>query len=69
MGKTMLSVRLAQPLEEEFEEIIWRSLRNALPLSTLLADVLLTLSGNQRVHPISVSEADAAHLTHKSSND
>lgn len=47
MGKTALSVKLAQQLESEFQKIIWRSLRNAPPLQTLLQDLLLTLSEQQ----------------------
>ncbi|MEQ8997232.1 MAG: NB-ARC domain-containing protein [Coleofasciculus sp. B1-GNL1-01] len=46
IGKTTLAVNLAQEIEEEFEFIIWRSLRNPLPLDSLLADWLTSL-GNQ----------------------
>ncbi|NEZ55383.1 NB-ARC domain-containing protein [Adonisia turfae] len=49
MGKSALSVKLAQQLESEFEKIIWRSLWNAPPLQTLLQDLLLILSGQQVV--------------------
>lgn len=55
IGKTALAVKLAQqiwtapPLTEkdEFEYIIWRSLRNAPTLETLLADLVPFLSNQQ----------------------
>ncbi|MEG4804114.1 NB-ARC domain-containing protein [Microcoleus sp. ARI1-B5] len=55
IGKTALSVKLtnqisiASRLQEksEFECIIWRSLRNAVPLETLLADLISFLSNHQ----------------------
>lgn len=43
MGKTSLAVRLAQRLQEQFDWLIWRSLRNAPPLTELLDDILQTL--------------------------
>ncbi len=43
MGKTSLSVKLAQHLQDRFDWAIWRSLRNAPPLTELLADVLQVL--------------------------
>jgi WD40 repeat protein len=44
MGKTALSVKLAQRLiNTDFEVLIWRSLRNALPIEDLLTDWLQVL--------------------------
>ncbi|GAB4228019.1 MAG: NB-ARC domain-containing protein [Elainellaceae cyanobacterium] len=40
IGKSSLSVKLAQQLQNQFEWVIWRSLRNAPLLSDLLADLL-----------------------------
>jgi len=48
IGKTALSVKLAQQLVPQFEGVIWRSLRNAPPIQHLLEDLLLTLSQQQR---------------------
>jgi len=55
IGKTALSVTLAQQLAaqtnrqgNEFECVIWRSLRNAPQMPSLLNDLLLTLSQQQR---------------------
>jgi WD40 repeat protein len=44
MGKTSLSVKLAQKLTNEFDWVIWRSLRNAPPLEELLTDLLHVFS-------------------------
>ncbi len=49
IGKTALSVKLAQQLQEQFEFVIWRSLRNAPPLDLLLADLIQVLSGQREV--------------------
>ncbi|HEY9648579.1 MAG TPA: hypothetical protein V6C88_19520, partial [Chroococcidiopsis sp.] len=43
IGKTHLSIKLAQQVTD-FDCIIWRSLRNAPPLTELLADLLHTLT-------------------------
>ncbi|WP_199333391.1 BTAD domain-containing putative transcriptional regulator, partial [Oculatella sp. FACHB-28] len=47
IGKTTLSIKWAQSVQHEFELIIWRSLRNAPPLETLLADLIPFLSHQQ----------------------
>ncbi|GAB4385120.1 MAG: NB-ARC domain-containing protein [Elainellaceae cyanobacterium] len=49
MGKTSLSLKLAQKTQNQFECVIWRSLLNAPLLQDLLTDVLQTLSGQQAV--------------------
>lgn len=52
MGKTSLSVKLAKQLQNQFDWIIWRSLRNAPSVQELLLDVIQVLSSeaisNQR---------------------
>jgi WD40 repeat protein len=47
IGKTSLALKLAQQLQDDFEGVIWRSLRNAPPLKTLLGDWVSFLSGQQ----------------------
>ncbi len=49
IGKTALSIRLAQQLSQQsyFSKIIWRSLRNAPPLADLITDLLQVLSPSQ----------------------
>jgi hypothetical protein len=44
IGKTALSVKLAEDVQAEFEVVIWRSLRNAPPVQDLLTDLLSILS-------------------------
>ncbi len=47
IGKTTLSVKLAEEIQEEFEYVIWRSLRNAPTVEEILLSLLLFLS-NQK---------------------
>ncbi|MDJ0689424.1 MAG: NB-ARC domain-containing protein [Xenococcaceae cyanobacterium MO_188.B32] len=47
IGKTALAVKIAQQLQEKFEYVIWRSLRNAPPLETLLGELVSFLSEGQ----------------------
>lgn len=58
IGKTALAVKLAQAVQTEFEFVIWRSLRNAPPLDTLLADWVLFFSCQQD------TQADLPRLLH-----
>jgi DNA-binding HxlR family transcriptional regulator len=53
IGKTSLSIRLATQIQDEFEYVIWRSLRNAPPIRSLLND-LLQLVANQTVQALLV---------------
>lgn len=47
IGKTALAVKLAQTVQDAFDFLIWRSLRNAPPLKPLLIDILKPLSRQQ----------------------
>jgi DNA-binding SARP family transcriptional activator len=58
IGKTALSVKVAQTVQAKFEYVIWRSLRNAPPLASLLADLVLFLSDQQD------SKAEIGRLIH-----
>ncbi|MEW6491808.1 MAG: NB-ARC domain-containing protein, partial [Cyanobacteriota bacterium] len=44
MGKTALSIKIAERIQEQFDFVIWRSLRNAPPILELLADLIQFLS-------------------------
>lgn len=44
VGKTALSVKIAQQLQDQFTYVLWRSLKNMPPLMELLADLILCLS-------------------------
>ncbi|MFM7425986.1 MAG: NB-ARC domain-containing protein, partial [Elainella sp.] len=48
MGKTSLSVKLAQQLQPQFAWVVWRSLRNAPALAELLVDLIQVIS-NQTI--------------------
>ncbi|HEY9607250.1 MAG TPA: NB-ARC domain-containing protein [Allocoleopsis sp.] len=47
IGKTSLAVKLAEQIQDEFEYLIWRSLRNAPPMQELLVDLIKFLSNQQ----------------------
>jgi NB-ARC domain len=44
MGKTMLVTQLAQQLADQFEIVVWRSLRHAPPLADFLTELLQVIS-------------------------
>jgi ATP-dependent Clp protease ATP-binding subunit ClpA len=44
IGKTALATKLGQQLQDGFEYVIWRSLREAPPLNQLLGDLIGVLS-------------------------
>ncbi|MEB3289425.1 MAG: NB-ARC domain-containing protein [Leptolyngbya sp.] len=44
MGKTSLSVKIAEQVQDDFEALIWRSLRDAPPLSDLLTTLIRFLA-------------------------
>ena len=64
IGKTALASRTAHRLQDEFQYVIWRSLRNAPKLDTLLADLIQFLSGRQDIElRLPLDESDRiAHL-------
>ncbi len=49
IGKTSLAVKLAQQIQEQFEFVVWRSLRNSPPLGELLANLLQFFACGQAV--------------------
>ena len=52
IGKTALAVKLAQQIQTQFEFVIWRSLRNAPPLETLLGELISFLSKGQETEAV-----------------
>ena len=59
IGKTALSIRLAQKVQERFDCVVWRSFRDAPPLNEFLADSIEFLSNGQ------ITEADLSERTTK----
>ena len=49
IGKTALSVKLAKEVQENFEYLIWRSLRNAPPASEMVANLIRFLSDEREM--------------------
>jgi hypothetical protein len=47
IGKTSLSIKLAQQIQDKFEYVIWRSLRNAPPIEEILAEFIKFVSNQQ----------------------
>ncbi len=59
IGKTALSVKFAQQIQENFEYVIWRSLREAPPVKIILGNIIQFLSDEQETEgnlPESFSE-------------
>ncbi|MBD2179846.1 hypothetical protein H6S82_21595 [Planktothrix sp. FACHB-1355] len=50
IGKTALSVKLAERIQGHFDFVIWRSLRNAPPIQEILADLIQFLSNQQEIN-------------------
>ena len=55
IGKTTLSVKLAQHVQSQFECVIWRSLQQAPLLNTLLSEILPILAGSEITGDASIS--------------
>ncbi|MEP0801140.1 NB-ARC domain-containing protein [Funiculus sociatus] len=50
VGKTAVSVKLAEQIQDSFEYVIWRSLRNAPPLKEILSHLIEFFSNHQETH-------------------
>jgi AAA+ ATPase superfamily predicted ATPase len=48
IGKSFLARRLADEIKDKFEEVIWRSLKDAPPVEEILAELLQFLSNQQK---------------------
>ncbi|OUL22446.1 NB-ARC domain-containing protein [Nostoc sp. 106C] len=44
IGKTALSVKVAEQLQSQFDFVIWRSIRNSLPIVDLMRELILFIS-------------------------
>jgi len=49
IGKTALAVSMTQRIQDQFEFLFWRSLRNAPPVQDLLAELIQFLSQQQEI--------------------
>ncbi len=50
IGKTSLSVKLAHQIQDRFDCIIWRSLRNAPPIDEILVELIQFLSNQEEAN-------------------
>ncbi|NJM63126.1 MAG: hypothetical protein HC849_27805 [Oscillatoriales cyanobacterium RU_3_3] len=50
IGKTSLSVKLAHQIQDRFDCIIWRSLRNAPPIDEILVELIQFLSNQEETN-------------------
>ncbi len=50
MGKTAVAVKLAEQIQDRFEYVIWRSLRNAPTINEILAQLIQFLSDQQEIN-------------------
>ncbi|HEY9828142.1 MAG TPA: NB-ARC domain-containing protein [Stenomitos sp.] len=64
IGKTTLSVKLAETIRSQFDVVLWRSLRNAPPFSELLASLISFLSDQKETNLPEGNEAQIARLLH-----
>ncbi|KAF3888019.1 MULTISPECIES: NB-ARC domain-containing protein [Nostocales] len=62
LGKTALSVKLAEQLQERFDRIIWRSLRNAPTIDEILVDLIQFLSQSQETEVTLAEDTDGKIL-------
>jgi WD40 repeat protein len=49
IGKTALSVKLGQEIQDEFHYVVWRNLREAPPVTDILSELILVLSKQKEV--------------------
>ena len=62
VGKTALAAKLAEQIQSKFDYTIWRSLRNAPPCETLLAELIKFFSREQEVSLPETIEAQISCL-------
>jgi WD40 repeat protein len=56
IGKTTLALKLVERLQDRFEVVIWRSLRNAPPVEELLTNIIPLLSEQKLILPTDRAE-------------
>jgi WD40 repeat protein len=64
MGKTALTIRLSKQIQQEFEYIFWRSLRNATPLDSILSELIPFLSNQKEINIPETIDAQLSRLLH-----
>jgi WD40 repeat protein/transcriptional regulator with XRE-family HTH domain len=62
IGKTTLATKLTHQISNDFEYVLWRSLKNAPPLHELLRDCLTFFSEDQFEQPVNSDEGNISLL-------
>ena len=62
IGKTTLAVKLVEQIQDGFEYLIWRSLRNAPPVQAILSDLIQFFSDQQEPAALETVERSIAQL-------
>ncbi len=62
IGKTTLAVRSAQQLQDEFEYVFWRSLRNAPPIKDFITELILFLFKRKELNLPETLESQMSYL-------
>ncbi|NET30816.1 MAG: NACHT domain-containing protein [Cyanothece sp. SIO1E1] len=64
IGKTALAAKVAEQVQDEFDYLIWRSLRNAPPFPELLTEIILFFSNQQAVNLPNTPDQQISCLMH-----
>ncbi|MGB3208429.1 MAG: NB-ARC domain-containing protein [Crinalium sp.] len=64
IGKTSLSIKLTEKIQDEFDYVIWRSLRNEPPITNLLGDIIKILSNQQETSIADTLNEQVSQLIH-----
>ena len=64
IGKTSLSIKVAERIQEQFDYIIWHSLRNAPLILDLLVELIQVLSDQQETNLPETVDAGISRLMH-----
>jgi WD40 repeat protein len=64
VGKTNFSLKLAQGIQKKFEYVIWRTLKNAPPVTDILEDLIKFLSNQQEINLLDSVEDRISKLLH-----
>ncbi|HLO85733.1 MAG TPA: NB-ARC domain-containing protein [Nostocaceae cyanobacterium] len=62
IGKTTLAIKLAERIQEQFDFVIWRSLRNAPPIDNLLIEIIQVISQQQETQLPKELDGKISHL-------
>jgi hypothetical protein len=64
MGKTCLSVKLTEQIQDNFDLLIWRSLRHAPPIQDILAQLIRFLSQDKEIDLSETVDGRVSQLLH-----